>query len=108
MTTLIPRRRRPHATTVCAICAAIYLTTDVHTCTQETPTEGDPMLDHPDKITAEAGIALPGDRNRHRDIRLACVQLAAETGMTVGDVLPTAKTWADWILGTEPNQHITR
>ena len=67
------------------------------------------MLDHPDKITTETALTLPGDRNKYRDVRLACVQLAAETGMAVDEVLPTAKKWADWILGTDMStNHITR
>lgn len=106
MTALIPRRRRPHATTVCAICSAIYLTTDVHVCTQETPTEGDPMtqytppFDHPDKV-----YALPGDGNRHQDIRLACLRLAAETGMDATEIQTTATEWATFVLGANQKEN---
>lgn len=104
---LIPPRRRPHATTVCAICAAIYLTTDVHTCTQETPTEGEPMtnqypppFDHPDKV-----YALPGDANRHQEIRLACLRLAAETGMPTDQIQATANDWTNFVLGTNQKEN---
>ena len=109
MSTLIPVRRRPPASTVCLVCGAIHPTTSVHDCTQETE-EGEPMLDHPDKITTETALTLPGDKRGAQAVRLACIRAAAETGMPVDNILPTARQWAAFALGTDQliNQHITR
>lgn len=99
---MIPTRTLPIASTVCSICAAIYPARDVHTCTYETPEgEGEPMpnIEHPDKMPVDQPYITPGDRNRHQDVRLGCLRLAAETGMPVTDIKTTAEQWATWVLG---------
>ncbi|MDF0489185.1 hypothetical protein PX554_13675 [Sphingomonas sp. H39-1-10] len=35
-----------------------------------------------------------------RSIRLHCLKIAAQTNLPAGDVLPTAKLFADFVLGS--------
>lgn len=94
------------AATVCAVCSAVYPARDIHTCTYENPhQEGTTMPNHqrrrpPPGPAGESSARPKVTPSSAERVRLECLRLAAETGISIDHIQNRAAEWADFVLGT--------